>query len=36
MYEKNNITTIIAALSLIFTISLISANAYAQQQQQQQ
>ena len=34
--KKSIITTIIAALSFIVTISLISATAYAQQQEQQQ
>ena len=33
--KKSIITTIIAALSFIVTISLISATAYAQQQEQQ-
>ena len=34
--KKSIITTIIAALSFIVTISLISATVYAQQQEQQQ
>jgi len=36
MYEKNISTIIIAALSFIITIFLVTVNAYAQQQQRDQ